>query len=145
MEAPALIEAKARNMLRHYVDAVLPNGFKAQVVAVSRRATLRYRDAFLKARGELVAEVEGLDPSLLTHDADARAILPERTQFLLRVHAHLPTIREMEVAPVIWEQQRPARVEGVDGRGQSRGPYRPIQEAAVSQIWRSAIRSQFSS
>lgn len=101
MEAPALIEAKARNMLRHYVDAVLPNGFKAQVVAVSRRATLRYRDAFLKARQELVAEVEGLDPSLLTHDADARATLPERTQFLLRVQAHLPTIKEMEFAPVI--------------------------------------------
>jgi len=101
MEAPALIEAKARNMLRHYVDAVLPNGFKAQVVAVSRRATLRYRDAFLKAREELVAEVEGLDPSLLTHAADARATLPERTQFLLRVHAHRPTIKEMEFAPVI--------------------------------------------
>lgn len=101
MEAPALIEAKARNMLRHYVDVVLPNGFKAQVVAVSRRATLRYRDAFQKAREELVAEVEGLDPSLLTHDADARARLPERTQFLLRVRAHLPTIKEMEFAPVI--------------------------------------------
>jgi type I restriction enzyme, R subunit len=101
MEAPALIEAKARNMLRHYVDAVLPNGFKAQVVAVSRRATLRYRDAFLKAREELFAEVEGLDPSFLTRDADARATLPERTQFLLRVHAHLPTIKEMEFAPVI--------------------------------------------
>lgn len=101
MEAPALIEAKARNMLRHYVDAVLPNGFKAQVVAVSRRATLRYRDAFLKAREELVTEVEGLDASLLTCDADARATLPDRTQFLLRVHTHLPAIKEMEFAPVI--------------------------------------------
>jgi type I restriction enzyme R subunit len=55
----------------------------------------------LKARGELVAEVEGLDPSLLTHDSDARATLPERTQFLLRIHANLPTIKEMEFAPVI--------------------------------------------
>jgi type I restriction enzyme R subunit len=55
----------------------------------------------LKARAELVAEVEGLDPSLLTHDDDARARLPERTQFLLRVHAHLPTIKEMEFASVI--------------------------------------------
>ena len=36
MEATALIAAKARNMLRHYVENILPNGFKAQVVAVSR-------------------------------------------------------------------------------------------------------------
>lgn len=101
MEAPALIEAKARNMLRHYVDAVLPNGFKGQVVAVSRRATLRYRDAFLKSREELVADVEGLDPSLLAYDADARARLDERTQFLMRAHAQLQTIKELEFAPVI--------------------------------------------
>ena len=39
-------------MLRHYVETVLPNGFKAQVVAHSRRATLRYRDAFRSARDE---------------------------------------------------------------------------------------------
>ena len=40
LEAPQLIGAKARDMLRHYVDNILPNGFKAQVVAGSRRATL---------------------------------------------------------------------------------------------------------
>ena len=36
LEAPKLISEKAADMLRHYVRAVLPNGFKAQVVAVSR-------------------------------------------------------------------------------------------------------------
>jgi type I restriction enzyme R subunit len=101
MEAPALIEAKARNMLRHYVDAVLPNRFKAQVVAVSRRATLRYREAFLKARQELVAEIRGLDPALLALDADARITQPERTQFLLRAKAHLGFIQAMEFASII--------------------------------------------
>ena len=40
-------------MLRHYVETVLPNELKAQVVAHSRRATVRYRDAFLSARDEL--------------------------------------------------------------------------------------------
>jgi type I restriction enzyme R subunit len=88
-------------MLRHYVENILPNGFKAQVVAVSRRATLRYREAFLKARDELAAEVEQLDPSLLVLGNEARAELPERTQFLLRAHAHLQTIKEMEFAPII--------------------------------------------
>ena len=55
MEAEELIAAKAKNMLRHYVETVLPNGFKAQVAAHSRVAAVRYRAAFLKARDELVA------------------------------------------------------------------------------------------
>jgi type I restriction enzyme R subunit len=37
-EAERLIEAKAADMLRHYVEHILPNGLKAQVVAYSRRA-----------------------------------------------------------------------------------------------------------
>ena len=61
LEAPKMIEAKARDMLRHYVDGVMPNGFKAQVVATSRLAAVRYREAFLHARDELVAEIEKLD------------------------------------------------------------------------------------
>jgi hypothetical protein len=35
LEAEKLIAAKARDMLRHYVENILPNGFRAQVVAVS--------------------------------------------------------------------------------------------------------------
>jgi type I restriction enzyme R subunit len=33
MEAEDLIKAKARDILRHYVETILPNGFKAQLVA----------------------------------------------------------------------------------------------------------------
>jgi type I restriction enzyme R subunit len=60
MEAEELIRAKAKNMLRHYVETVLPNGFKAQVAAHSRRATIRYHAAFAKARDELVTQIENL-------------------------------------------------------------------------------------
>ncbi len=101
MEADALIVAKARNMLRHYVDNVLPSGFKAQVVAVSRRAAIRYYDALLTARAELVAEVEALDAHTLALDAGERLGLPERTQFLLRAHDRLELLKELEFAPVI--------------------------------------------
>ena len=38
LEAPMLIEQKARDMLRHYTSVVFPEGFKAQVVATSRDA-----------------------------------------------------------------------------------------------------------
>ncbi len=37
MEAPLLIEQKARDMIRHYASVVLPEGFKAQIVATSRQ------------------------------------------------------------------------------------------------------------
>lgn len=55
MESEEIIEAKARNMLRDYATTVLPNGFKAQVAAPSRKAAVRYRDAFLSARDNVVA------------------------------------------------------------------------------------------
>ena len=44
MEAPMLIEQKARDMIRHYAGVVLPEGFKAQVVATSRQAAITYLD-----------------------------------------------------------------------------------------------------
>ena len=40
LEAPMLIEQKARDIIRHYVSVVLPEGFKAQVVATSRQAAV---------------------------------------------------------------------------------------------------------
>ncbi len=58
LESTDLIRAKARDMLAHWVEHVLPAGFKAQVVAVSRRAAVRYRDAFLSARDDLVRAAE---------------------------------------------------------------------------------------
>ena len=97
LEAPALIADKARNMLRHYVENVLPSGFKAQVVAVSRRAVVRYREAFLVARYELVARLAAIDPALLAPPGPSD---PE-TAFLVRAHRFLPTLREMEFSPVI--------------------------------------------
>jgi type I restriction enzyme R subunit len=101
MEAPALIDEKARDILQHYVANILPNGFKAQIVAVSRRAAIRYYEALLKARDELVAKIEGLPPQKLSLSSDQLAELPERAAFLVRAHAYLETIRKLEFAPVI--------------------------------------------
>lgn len=101
MEAKALIAAKARDMLRHYVANILPNGFKAQVVAVSRRATIRYREAFVAAQAEMVEQLEGLDPNLLTLGDEALEKHPDDIQFLVRAHPHLDLVRELEFAPVI--------------------------------------------
>ena len=65
LEAEKLVAAKARDMLHHYVTTVLPDGYKAQVVAVSRRAAVRYQKALVEAQRELVAELEHLAVSRL--------------------------------------------------------------------------------
>jgi type I restriction enzyme R subunit len=101
MEAPAMIAAKARNMLLHYVENILPNGFKAQVVAVSRRATIRYYEAFKAARDELVSEIESLHPNLLDLSEDALIKLDRKKALKIRAHRFLPTIKALEFAPVI--------------------------------------------
>jgi type I restriction enzyme R subunit len=46
LELNEVIEAKAKDMLDHYVQHIFPNGFKAQVVAVSKEAAYRYKLAF---------------------------------------------------------------------------------------------------
>jgi type I restriction enzyme, R subunit len=106
LEAPKLIDAKARSMLRHYVDAVLPNRFKAQVVATSRLATVRYRDAFLAARDELLAELDCLDPQLRTTEAaDRTDRLPAKTARLVRAWPYRDLIARLEFVPVISGEQ----------------------------------------
>jgi type I restriction enzyme, R subunit len=45
LEAEETIRDKAEDMLKHYLSQIYPNGFKAQVVAVSREATIRYKKA----------------------------------------------------------------------------------------------------
>ena len=101
LESPELIAAKARDMLRHYVATVMPQRFKAMVVATSRLACVRYRDAFLAARGELVAEIVGLSPALKALDGDAIDDLPSDMQFLVRALPHLSLLEELEFMPVI--------------------------------------------
>lgn len=101
MEARKLIAAKARNMLRHYVAEILPNGFKAQLVAVSRRATITYYEELRAARDELVAQIEALDSALIALSSEAVDELPGEQAFLVRARRFLDTIRKLEFAPVI--------------------------------------------
>ncbi|MBI3943021.1 MAG: type I restriction endonuclease subunit R [Chloroflexi bacterium] len=101
LEAEKLIAAKASDILRHYVDTVLPNGFKAQVVACSRRAAVRYQAALVQAHRQLLQQLEDLDPTLLMLDPEAQERLDGDTRFLLRAYPHRDTIRRLEFAAVI--------------------------------------------
>ncbi|MEU1998851.1 HsdR family type I site-specific deoxyribonuclease [Nocardia gamkensis] len=100
VEAPKLIAAKAKSMLWHYVSTVMPNGFKAQVTASSRLATIRYRDALMVARDELVAQIEALPPYLLGAAADIDG-LDRKTQILVRAAEQVELLKALEFVPVI--------------------------------------------
>jgi len=101
LEATKLVAAKAADMLRHYVRTVLPNGFKAQVVAVSRLAVLRYREALERSRDELVRQIDGLNTAKLQLSEEALAKETEMAQFLVAAHKHLDSIRRLEFAAII--------------------------------------------
>jgi len=101
LEAPLLIEQKAKDMLRHYVGVVLPEGYKAQVVATSRRAAIVYREKLLAARDELVRDLEGIPAATLALPDHEIELLDPQPRFLVRAHALLPLIRGLDVAVVI--------------------------------------------
>lgn len=101
LEADELIQAKAKDMLAHYAQVILPNGLKAQVVATSRLAAIRYHGAFKKAQEGLVAAVAALPGETLALGDEARLRLPETTQVLLRIHPHLATLKRLDFAVII--------------------------------------------
>jgi type I restriction enzyme, R subunit len=101
LEAPMLIQAKARDMLAHYVSVVMPERFKAQVVATSRRAAVLYREKLLAARDELVAKLQSLPAAKLSLPEDEVAKLDREQQFLVRAYPLLGLLRALDVAVVI--------------------------------------------
>lgn len=58
LEADTTIAAKARDMVRHYLTHVFPNGYKAQIVATSREAAVRYKKHVDEAIKEAITEAE---------------------------------------------------------------------------------------
>lgn len=100
-EARELIKAKAKDMLRHYCDRILPGGFKAQVVASTRLAAVRYQEAFLEAQRELVQQLQTRAPILQTFNPETLETLDAETRFLAQALPHLETIRRLEFAAVI--------------------------------------------
>ncbi len=129
LEAPLLIEQKARDMLRHYVGVVLPEGFKAQVVATSRQAAVTYQEKLEQARQRTGGGTGGAA-------ARARSRLPDdevekldaKTRFLVRAHGELPKLRALEIAVVILRRpQRSGVVVGLDRQGQAGGAHQALQ------------------
>jgi type I restriction enzyme, R subunit len=98
LEAPEMIAAKAKDILRHYVSTIMPDGFKGMIVATSRKACIRYHGALNTARDELVAEIE-----TFAREAEDRPFdsLDADEQFLLNASSQLELLRALDFAPVI--------------------------------------------
>ncbi|AFY47533.1 type I site-specific deoxyribonuclease, HsdR family [Nostoc sp. PCC 7524] len=100
-EARELIKAKAKSMLFHYIERILAGGFKAQVVASTRLAAVRYQEAFVEAQREIVQQLEHRAPILQSLDAEALELRDAETRFFAQALPHLEIIRKLEFATVI--------------------------------------------
>jgi len=63
LEAEPTIEAKAKDMVEHYLTHVFPNGYKAQVVATSREAAVRYKKHIDQALQDKLTELMRDNPN----------------------------------------------------------------------------------
>lgn len=106
LESKELIQAKALDMMRHYIEVILPNGFKAQVTATSRKAVLRYYDALQDARDHWLKEIDALPGNLKEPHLNLDAMLDdgvidEDRYFLARAYKQREQIARLEFAPVM--------------------------------------------
>jgi type I restriction enzyme, R subunit len=105
LEAEKRINAIAKDLVNHYVDNILPNGFKAQVVCHSKLACVRYQtgiEAALKERIEL-------EHGKATPDAD----LIKRLQFL-KTAVVISSDGTNEAAYITRARKQAARMNAVD-------------------------------
>ena len=90
LEAEPTIAAKAEDMVGHYLTHVFPNGYKAQVVATSREAAVRYKKHLDTALGAALAELETANP----HGLDLEQLKQLQTDVVISgEHNDLPHLK----------------------------------------------------
>jgi type I restriction enzyme, R subunit len=99
LESPAVIVAKADHMMWHWAVTAMRDGFGAQVVAVSRKAAVRYQHELTQARKRLVERIDGLGP--LLHDPEAEETATGEQRELLRLVRYRDLLARVEIAAVI--------------------------------------------
>jgi type I restriction enzyme, R subunit len=95
------LKAKAIDILRHYITNILPNGFKAQLVATSRELAVQYVEALNEARDEIVAAIEGAADILKNVEPEAAQEAGGDVAFMVTAFPHLDALKRLEFAAVI--------------------------------------------
>jgi type I restriction enzyme R subunit len=62
LEAESTIAAKAKDIITHYLQSIFPNGYKAQVVATSREAAVRYKTYLDLCLTDTITQLEQSNP-----------------------------------------------------------------------------------
>ncbi len=119
LEADPTIAAKAADMVAHYLSHVFPNGYKAQVVATSREAAVRYKQHIDAALAAAVARLEASNPNGL----DIATLKTFETDVIISTgHNDLPHLkafgdsRRHETSIKRFKLGFGASDEGVDGK-----------------------------
>ncbi|MBY0503981.1 MAG: HsdR family type I site-specific deoxyribonuclease [Bryobacteraceae bacterium] len=105
LEAEKRIGAIARDLVDHYIDNILPDGFKAQVVCHSKLAAIRYQKAIREAL------LERLDRERLKQKPDAGLV--RRIEFL-KVAAVMSADPTNELALITEARKESKRWNAVD-------------------------------
>lgn len=100
-ETPDHIREVSRDILRDYIEVVLPNGFKGQITAVSRLAVMRYYEALPDARDYWLQEIHNAPERLKSITADELDDLSEDERFLAVGWRLKERIAALEFAPVM--------------------------------------------
>ena len=74
LEAEQRIAAIAKDLVRHYLDHIFPNGFKAQVVCHSKLAAVRYQKAIEQALADTVTQLASQLTPDVAHIAKVRLL-----------------------------------------------------------------------
>lgn len=68
LEAKSTIAAKAKDIVQHYLKFIFANGYKAQIVATSREAAVRYKTYVDLALTEAIDQLETANPHNINLD-----------------------------------------------------------------------------
>ena len=91
LEAKSTIKAKAEDMVKHYLTHVFPNGYKAQIVATSQEAAVRYKEYIDDALAAAIVELETSNPNGL----DVEQLKKLQTDVVISGgHNDLPRLKE---------------------------------------------------
>ena len=91
LEADPTIAAKAQDMVEHYLTHVFPNGYKAQIVATSREAAVRYKEHLDAALAAAVVKLEEANTTML----DVGRLKAMKTDVVISgSHNDLPHLKE---------------------------------------------------
>lgn len=94
-------QAKALDLLKHYITHILPNDCKAQLVAGSRELAVEYIAVLNAARDAIVSAIDAVADLLTGLDPETAQQTGSDLAFMVAALPHLDLVKRLEFAAVI--------------------------------------------